>query len=118
MFIRAEAVFLKIRVVNQERDQALQTAASLAEAFERRDATGTPVSELYREAMRLFLNGELAEAVRKLDDEELSEAVAQAKRQQAEARRNSRRQYKHTCSKDNSSRFNFNLRRRKWRTER
>jgi tetratricopeptide (TPR) repeat protein len=69
--------------LRQERDQARQAADQAAEDLARLKPEET--SEIYRQAMRLFLEGKVAEAVQALDAEKLKRSVDAARRKKAEA---------------------------------
>jgi len=69
--------------LQQERDQAKKAADKRAEEFAKQEpGVG---SELYRKAMRLFLDGKVDEALVTLSDEKLRELSKAAKERKAEA---------------------------------
>jgi tetratricopeptide (TPR) repeat protein len=69
--------------LRQERDQARQAADQATEELARRKPEET--SEIYRQAMRLFLEGKVAEALQALDAEKLKRSVDAARRKKVEA---------------------------------
>jgi tetratricopeptide (TPR) repeat protein len=73
---RADAVALA--QLQQERDQARAAAEKASEQLAK-NAPGQS-SELYQEAKRLFLEGKINEAINLLNDEELRQSLAQAKK--------------------------------------
>ena len=69
--------------LRQERDQSKETAEKTAEDLaKQKPGTG---SELYRTAMRLFLDGKVDQALATLNDEKLREQSKAAKERKAEA---------------------------------
>src|SRR5262249_37650680 len=69
--------------LRQERDKAKEAAAKAAEALAKQ--TPGAGSELYRAAMRLFLDGKVDEALGTLEEEKLREFSKAAKERKAEA---------------------------------
>jgi tetratricopeptide (TPR) repeat protein len=78
-----QADSLSLEKLRQERDQANATAEKLAGEL----AKNQPVreSELYQNAMRLFLDAKIQEAIKLLDDETLRMTIAQAEQKIADA---------------------------------
>ncbi len=77
----------EIAKLTTERDQALHLVESLATSFAHKEASGEPVSDLYRDAMRAYLNGDVSKAIAILDNDKLAAAVSQAKREKEEAQK-------------------------------
>jgi tetratricopeptide (TPR) repeat protein len=69
--------------LQQERDQARSAAEKMAEELAK--AKPGQTSELYNQAMRLFLDGQIEEALKILDEERLRRNLAAAKQRKAEA---------------------------------
>ena len=69
--------------LRQERDHARDAAAKAAEDLAK-DQPGK-TSELYREAMRYFLDGNIEQAIKILDDETLRHMLSAAKQRKAQA---------------------------------
>jgi tetratricopeptide (TPR) repeat protein len=73
----------EIAKLRQERDQAKEAAEKAAEGLAKQKPGGG--SELYRTAMRLFLDGKVDEALVTLNDEKLRELSKAAKEKKTEA---------------------------------
>ncbi|MGH8590414.1 MAG: tetratricopeptide repeat protein [Gammaproteobacteria bacterium] len=69
--------------LREERDQARAAADKAAEELARLKPEET--SEIYQQAMRLFLEGKVAEALQALDAEKLKRSVEAARKKKAEA---------------------------------
>lgn len=76
---RGETTAAELARLTGERDQAKAVAETAAEELARVKLTDT--SELYRQAMQLFLQGKVDEALQILDDEKLKGAAEAARRQ-------------------------------------
>jgi hypothetical protein len=81
------ATAAQIAKLSTQRDQALHLAESLAASFAHKDVTGEPVSDLYQNAMRAYLNGDVSKAIAILDNDKLAAGVAQAKREKEQAQK-------------------------------
>jgi tetratricopeptide (TPR) repeat protein len=78
---RANAIMLE--ELRREREQARSAAAKTADELAKKELD--TASELYREAMRLFLEGRVQEATDRLNDENLNRLVATARKKRLEA---------------------------------
>ena len=76
---KGEATSAELGKLRQERDQAKAAAEKAAEELAR--VKPEEVSELYQQAMRLFLAGQVDDALQVLDDEKLRQAAEAAARQ-------------------------------------
>jgi tetratricopeptide (TPR) repeat protein len=78
-----QADSLSLEKLRQERDQANAAAEKAAEELAKNQPGKG--SELYQDAMRLFLDGKIQEAIELLDDEALRKTIAQAEQTKAQA---------------------------------
>jgi tetratricopeptide (TPR) repeat protein len=72
-----------VEELRRERDQARSAAGKAADELAKEDPSKT--SELYRDAMRFFLEGKIQEGINVLNDEELNRLLTTAREREAEA---------------------------------